>query len=158
MTVPLPRKEVFRFFENPRNLKEITPPQLSFQVTSPGEIEMRSGASIDYTIRWLGLPMKWRTRITGYHPPLFFVDEQVLGPYKLWRHRHDFDEADGVSTISDRVEYELPMGAIGRVAHGIIVGRQLKGIFAYRQRAITRILGVPGIHFTDPQIVNLGTA
>jgi ligand-binding SRPBCC domain-containing protein len=119
---------------------------------------MRSGALIDYNIRWLGLPMKWRTRITVYQPPLFFVDEQVLGPYKLWRHSHDFDEVDGVSTISDRVEYELPMGTIGRLAHGVIVGRQLREIFAYRQRAIARILGVPGIRFTDPQIVNLGTA
>jgi ligand-binding SRPBCC domain-containing protein len=158
MMVPLPRQEVFKFFENPRNLQEITPPQLSFIVTTPGEIEMRSGALIDYNIRWLGLPMKWRTRITGYQPPLFFVDEQVRGPYKLWRHRHDFDEVDGVSTISDRVEYELPMGVIGRAAHSVIVGRQLMGIFAYRQRAIARVLGVPGVRFTDPRIVSLGTS
>ena len=155
MTAPLPLDDVFRFFENPRNLARITPPQLSFRVTTAGDIEMRRGLEIDYTIRWLGLPLPWRTRITEYQPPRCFVDEQLRGPYKLWRHRHDFQEMNGVSVIADRVEYELPMGFLGRIAHGVIVGRQLKGIFAYRQRAIAAILGIPGVRFTLPEIAAL---
>ena len=157
MTVPLPLGEVFQFFEDPRNLARITPPELNFRVSTAGKIEMRTGALIDYTIRWLGLPLKWRTRITAYEPPQFFVDEQLEGPYKLWRHRHDFREVDGASRISDCVEYELPLGILGRVAHALVVGRQLRGIFAYRQRAIASILGVPGIQFTDPEIATPGT-
>jgi len=64
MTIRKPLEEVFKFFQDPRNLARITPPELGFQVTTPGPIEMRKGAEIDYTIRWLGLPMKWRTLIT----------------------------------------------------------------------------------------------
>src|SRR5579871_807004 len=101
MTVPMAISDVFRFFEDPRNLARITPQNLSFTVDTPGEIAMREGAEIDYTIRWLGLPMRWRTLITGYGPPQFFVDEQIRGPYKLWRHRHDFKEVNGETVISD---------------------------------------------------------
>jgi len=155
MTAPMPVAQVFEFFEDPRNLARITPPQLSFRVTSEGAIEMREGAMIDYTIRWLGLPMRWRTLITSYRPPKFFVDEQIRGPYRLWRHRHDFREVDGNTIIDDRVEYQLPMGILGRIANRLVVARQLKGIFAYRQRAIAAILDVPGIRFTDPQIAVL---
>ena len=119
---------------------------------------MRKDALIDYQIRWLSVPLKWRTLITDYQPPHCFVDEQLRGPYKLWRHNHGFEEANGVTVISDRVEYELPWGILGRVAHVVVVGRQLQDIFAYRQRAITRILGVPGVRFTHPVIRTLAVS
>jgi ligand-binding SRPBCC domain-containing protein len=162
MQAPLPLDEVFRFFEDPLNLARITPPELGLVVQTPHPIEMRpiemrQGAIIDYRIRWLGLPVSWRTRITEYQQGQYFVDEQILGPFKLWRHRHDFQHVDGASVISDRVEYQLPVGIFGRIAHALIVGRQLKGIFAYRQRAIAKIFGVPGIRFTEPEIATLGT-
>lgn len=157
MEAPLPLDRVFAFFEDPSNLARITPPNLGFVVQTPGPIEMRKGAVIDYTMRWLGIPVKWRTLITEYQPGKCFVDEQTRGPYQLWRHRHDFKSVDGTSLISDRVEYQLPMGVFGRLAHGLILGRQLKGIFAYRQRAIARIFAVPGIRFTEPEIRILET-
>jgi len=156
MEAPAGLEEVFKFFEDPRNLARITPPSLNFKVKTAGKIEMRKGAEIQYTIRWLGLPMRWKTLISDYAPPRFFVDEQLSGPYKLWRHRHDFKVENGRTVISDRVEYELPMGILGRMAHAFMVGRQLRGIFAYRQRAIAGILAVPGVRFTDPVIGTLG--
>jgi ligand-binding SRPBCC domain-containing protein len=156
MQVPLPLEVVFKFFEDPHNLARITPPNLSFKVTTR-DVEMREGALIDYEIRWLRLPMRWRTRITLYQPPQSFQDEQLRGPYKLWRHHHGFREVNGAAVISDRVEYELPWGILGQMAHALIVGRQLRGIFAYRQRAIAAILGVPGVKSTDPIIRPLAT-
>ena len=74
MEAPLPLGVVFKFFEDPRNLARITPPDLNLKVTT-GNVEMQKGASIDYEIHWLGLPMKWRTLITEYQPPHSFQDE-----------------------------------------------------------------------------------
>ena len=137
----MPIDRVFRFFEEPRNLTLITPPWLRFVIRGPGEIEMRRGAHIDYTIRWLGLPMGWTSVISEYDPPHSFADEQVRGPYSYWHHRHEF-VSDGEGTIvSDRVHYSLPLGQLGRIAHALIVKRQLLAIFRYRQRAIARLLG-----------------
>jgi ligand-binding SRPBCC domain-containing protein len=140
MSVPVSLQEAFAFFEDPRNLARITPPWLNFRITSPEPIVMRKGAEIKYQIRWLGLPFNWKTVITQYEPPFFFVDEQAAGPYAYWRHRHDFKPTEYGALVSDRVDYALPLGLLGRLAHGLGVRAQLQGIFDYRQNALAGIL------------------
>ena len=83
MSVPVSLREAFAFFENPDNLARITPAWLNFRITSPQPLQMRKGAEIDYQIRWLGVAFNWKTIITEYEPPFFFVDEQAAGPYRL---------------------------------------------------------------------------
>lgn len=136
-----PLAEAFAVFENPHNLAEITPPWLDFQITSPGKVVMRRGAEIDYRVRWLGMPLKWKTRITEYEPPYQFIDLQLRGPYVLWRHLHTFIEDRDETVVGDEVRYVLPFGPLGWLAHQAIVAEQLIGIFEYRQKALARLLG-----------------
>ncbi len=138
--LPLPMAEVFAFFEDPRNLARITPPWLSFRIIDPDSVEMRLGARLEYTIRWLGLPLRWTTVITGYHPPFFFEDSQMRGPYARWVHQHRFREADGGTWVEDQVSYRLPFGVLGRLAHPLLVRQQLRGIFEYRAKSIQDLL------------------
>jgi hypothetical protein len=140
MLSPASLAGTFSVFENPHNLARITPPWLNFRILT-GALEMRQGAVIDYTIRWLGLPVPWRTLISAYEPPHHFVDEQIRGPYRLWRHRHTFEPAARGTLVLDRVEYALPLGALGRAAHGLLVGYQLREIFRYRQEALKQFFG-----------------
>jgi len=144
MSVPVSLQEAFAFFENPHNLARITPPwlklTLNFRIASPERIQMRKGARIDYQIHWLGLPLKWTTVITEYEPPFFFVDEQAAGPYAYWRHRHDFKPTEYGTLVCDRVDYALPFGPLGRLAHRLAVRTQLQEIFDYRQNALAGIL------------------
>ena len=140
MTAPVPLARVFEFFEDARNLEKITPPWLNFRIVNPDGIRMRAGAEIDYVIRWMGVPMKWKTVIAEYDPPHRFVDEQARGPYSLWHHEHTFEETAGGVLIRDRVDYRLPLGWAGRIAHAVLVKRQLLEIFRYRQRTIAQIL------------------
>jgi ligand-binding SRPBCC domain-containing protein len=155
MTVPLPVAEVFSFFEDARNLGRITPPWLNFRIVNPEGIRMRPGAEIDYVIGWMGVPMKWKTVIREYQPPHRFVDEQARGPYSLWHHEHTFEETAAGVVIRDRVDYRLPLGFLGRIAHAVTVRRQLQAIFRYRQAAIAGIFQVPGITFDEPTIATL---
>lgn len=137
--LPRSRAEVFPFFEDARNLERITPPFLRFYVTTEGAISMRPGAVIDYRLSLFGLPFPWRTEITHFDPPNSFVDVQVRGPYRLWRHTHTFlDEGSGTRMI-DRVEYQLPFGPLGSLAHALFVERTLRRIFAYRATIIGEI-------------------
>jgi ligand-binding SRPBCC domain-containing protein len=140
MPVPVALQDAFEFFKDPHNLARITPPWLDFRITSPGPVRMRKGAEIAYQIRWLGLPINWKSVITEYEPPFFFVDEQASGPYALWRHRHDFKPSEYGALVSDLVEYAMPLGPLGRLAHRITVRRQLQEIFDYRQQALAGIL------------------
>ncbi|HEY6100342.1 MAG TPA: SRPBCC family protein, partial [Anaeromyxobacter sp.] len=97
-------------------------------------------------IRWLVFVLAWVTRITRFDPPREFQDVQEKGPYRSWIHTHTFEAGPGGAgvTMRDRVEYALPFGFLGRIAHAIVVRRQLAGIFEYRRRAIEEIFGRPG--------------
>jgi ligand-binding SRPBCC domain-containing protein len=96
--------------------------------------------------------MRWKTLITEFIPPVLFVDEQVEGRYKQSRHRHTFAETGPGTRVGDRVDYSLPMGIAGRLAHGLLVGRQLRQIFAYRQRKLSEIFDGATLQTVEPSI------
>ena len=125
------------------------PVGLNFRVLTP-KLEMRRGAEIDYTIRWLGLPLRRKTLIAACDPPRQFVDRQARGPFLLWRHTHTSRETAAGTEVRDQVDYPLPLRLLGRVAHALAVKRQLLGIFRCRQHRIAAILAVPCIVCGEP--------
>jgi ligand-binding SRPBCC domain-containing protein len=140
-TVPRPVDEVFAFFSKAENLQELTPPWLHFHILSVDPAPVRKGTLIRYSLRWRIFPIHWTTEILEWDPPYSFVDVQLKGPYKLWRHEHRF-KAEGTSTvISDRVQYRLPFGPLGWIAHMLKVRRDVETIFAYRTQVVNRIFG-----------------
>jgi hypothetical protein len=132
--VARPLERVFPFFERPENLALITPPSLGFRVVTPGPVPMAEGTVIDYRIRLAGLPVRWRSVISAYEPPRFFVDEQLLGPYAYWRHEHRFEPLSGATRFVDDVYYRLPSlpPGVGCLARELFVAPYLERIFDYR--------------------------
>lgn len=137
--VPRPRAEVFAFFADAHNLERITPPALRFRILTPAPIAMRTGARIDYRLSLFGVPFRWRTLIEAFEPESRFVDVQLAGPYRRWRHTHTFAEVPGGTLVGDRVEYALPLGRPGDLLGGWLVRRQLEAIFDHRRVAIERL-------------------
>jgi len=127
--VPRPRDEVFSFFADAVNLDAITPPWLQFQTVRSAPIEIGAGTIIDHRLRIRGIPIRWRSKITVWEPPQRFVDEQVRGPYRLWRHEHEFEERDGGTLVRDRVQYAVLFDFL---VHELLVRRDVEKIFAYR--------------------------
>jgi ligand-binding SRPBCC domain-containing protein len=134
--LPVPPDEAFRFFDRPENLADITPAELGFRILTPSPIAMKEGALIDYTIRVLGIPVRWTTLITQYDPPRGFVDQQLKGPYSFWHHTHAFRAVKGGTEMTDTVQYLLPFGPIGSLVHSLAVRRKLEAIFEHRSRVI----------------------
>jgi ligand-binding SRPBCC domain-containing protein len=143
LLLPAPRERVFEFFATPENLAAITPRWLGLTLLTPAPIVMAAGTVLDYRIRWLGLPFRWRSLIREYDPPYRFVDVQVIGPYTRWEHRHMFLEEEGGTVVEDRVTYRLPLGPLGVLAHRLCARRQLEAIFAYRQERLCSLLASP---------------
>ena len=136
---PLP--EVFNFFSQAENLEELTPPWLNFKILKAEPQPVQQGTLIDYSLRVHGIPLRWRSEIVEWEPPHRFVDLQLRGPYKLWRHEHRFEDHDGGTLISDRVELALPLGVLGRMVYKIKVRSDVQEIFAFRKGKISSIFG-----------------
>jgi len=141
--VPLPRPDVFSFFADARNLEAITPRFLRFQILPPVPSSIETGTRIDYRLSLFGVPFRWRTRIAAWEPGFRFVDVQERGPFALWHHTHAFADVEGGTLVSDQVEYRLPLGALGDLAHPIMVGRTLSRVFDHRRDRVAELLGAP---------------
>ncbi|HFK5528905.1 SRPBCC family protein [Elizabethkingia anophelis] len=127
-------EEVWDFFSSPLNLSKITPQDMKFIVLSDlKNTPIYEGMEIDYLVSpVLGIPLKWKTRITQVNYQKSFTDLQVKGPYRYWNHYHEFIENDKGVLMKDSVNYELPFGLLGKLAHSLFVHKRLKSIFEFR--------------------------
>jgi ligand-binding SRPBCC domain-containing protein len=134
-------EEVFPFFADAFNLEQITPPWLRFRVLTARPIAVGEGTLIDYRLRLHRVPLRWHTRITDWDPPHRFSDEQLSGPYRVWRHLHTFEPLEGGGTIArDRVEYRMRGGPVVQsLAQRALVERDLRAIFEYRRQRLAEI-------------------
>jgi ligand-binding SRPBCC domain-containing protein len=133
-------EEVWDFISSPKNLKEITPDYMGFDITSENLPEkMCPGMIISYKVRpLLGIPMTWVTEITHVEDKRYFVDEQRVGPYSIWHHQHMIETHENGVMMTDIVSYKPPLGFLGSIANALFIRRQLEGIFAYREIALKK--------------------
>jgi ligand-binding SRPBCC domain-containing protein len=141
--VPAAIGKCWEFFSDPRNLSKITPPGLDFRVTSDVPSAIRPGLLIEYRVRPLfGLALTWVSEITHVEKGRYFVDEQRIGPYRIWHHEHFFHELeDGRTEITDLVHYAPPFGWIGELFRPLLVVPALEKIFAFREKAVREQFG-----------------
>ncbi len=125
------------FIQDPRNLNRITPPDMSFKIVSDLPDVMYNGLLITYKVKlpFLGY-QTWVSEIKHIVEGESFIDEQRFGPYKFWYHEHKLEQANEGVRMSDRVTYDLPFGAAGRLTAGAFVRKQLNKIFDYREAAV----------------------
>ncbi len=129
---------IWDFVSSPKNLKEITPDYMLFQITSEELKEkMYPGMIISYKVSpMFNIKMNWVTEITQVKDKHFFIDEQRMGPYKMWHHQHFFEEQDNGVMMTDIVTYIPPFGILGDVANRLFINNQLEGIFNYRSNVL----------------------
>ena len=141
--IPATISKVWDFISSPENLKAITPPHMGFTVTSKiGKEGMYLGMIITYKVSpLLGIKLNWMTEITQVKDQEYFVDEQRMGPYKMWHHQHKIEAIPGGVLMKDIVTYQPPFGIIGAIANSLLIKKQLREIFAYRTKAIENIFG-----------------
>ena len=128
----------WEFFSSPFNLSKITPKDMGFVVMSDlGNEPIYEGMQITYTVSpLLKIPMKWKSKITQVVFQKSFTDVQEKGPYKYWNHFHEFVANEKGVLIRDTVDYELPFGFLGSIAHKILVKKKLESIFDYRYQIL----------------------
>ncbi len=149
--IPRPKEEVFAFFCDPYNLCKITPEWMLFHIVSMQPPTIGQGTIINYRLRWMGMPIRWRTLIDEWEPGRKFVDTALISPYILWHHTHTFEPVSEGILMTDRVRYRLPFGPLGILAHRIMVQRQLDEIFDYRIQRIAELLCDGQVYLHPPK-------
>lgn len=133
--VPWPVDVVWRFFSNAENLSVLTPPEAAFE-SGPVDGPVYPGQILSHRVRILpGLKLTWVTEILHVDPGKSFMDGQESGPFRFWRHRHEFEAVPGGTAVRDTVHWALPLDPFSRVARPM-VRHQLKSLFAYREQAL----------------------
>ena len=135
--------QIWDFISSPRNLKEITPDYMGFDITSKDTPDsMYPGLIITYKVSpLLGIKTNWMTEITQVREKEFFIDEQRIGPYKLWHHQHFVEEIEGGVLMRDIVTYQPPFGFLGAMMNSLVIQKKLKEIFDYRFKAVEQKFG-----------------
>ena len=156
--VPATMQQAWDFFSDPRNLSQITPPDVEFKMLySSGSGKMYAGQIIRYTISVLpGIKVHWVTEITHVNEPHHFIDVQRYGPYAFWHHQHAFREVPGGVEMIDEVNYAIPFGWFGRIANTVFVARKLMKIFDYRRAVIDRVFQNSGNLASDKESLESG--
>jgi ligand-binding SRPBCC domain-containing protein len=136
--LPISLEQAWEFFSTPKNLAKITPAHMGFNILYiSGGDKAYAGQIIRYYISILpGIKVQWVTEITQVKELSYFIDEQRFGPYALWHHQHHFKEVPGGVEMTDEVNYAIPLGPLGRLAHFIFVGREVNRIFDHRFKVL----------------------
>ena len=140
--IPATKEAVWDFISSPSNLKEITPDYMGFEIKGTLPEKMYPGMFIEYKVSpVLGIKMTWVTEITHVDEGKFFVDEQRVGPYRIWHHQHHIEEIEGGILMHDIIDYQPPFGLLGDIANSLFIRKQLDEIFAYRTIAVEKRFG-----------------
>ncbi len=91
-----PLSEIWEFFSRPENLNKLTDQEMEFKIiTDVSGVEMYPGMFVEYKVSpFPGISMRWVTEITEIQKGRYFIDEQRIGPYKIWHHEHHFEETE----------------------------------------------------------------
>lgn len=143
--IPASLDQIWDFISSPANLKHITPPYMGFDVRSTHlPAKMYAGMIIVYRVSpLLGIKTTWVTEITHVQNLTYFVDEQRVGPYKMWHHQHHIEAVEGGVLMTDIVDYQPPLGFLGAIANKLIIRNTLEEIFSFRTKKLEELFGKP---------------
>ena len=135
--LPITLDEAWKFFATPKNLNEVTPDDMVFEIISELPDTMYAGLLINYRLKpMFNIPINWCTEITHIQEKEYFVDEQRKGPYRIWHHEHHFKTVDGGVLMTDILHYDVGKWIFGRIAAKLFVDEKVKSIFEYRNRTL----------------------
>lgn len=136
ITLPVSARRAFAYHDRRGALQRLIPPWETMTVEHSDE-SLEVGSEVQLKTSLMGVPLRLVAKHTRYEPPRLFEDQQESGPFAYWKHRHEFAASgDEYSTLTDRIEYQLPLGAVGKWFGSGIARRKIESMFAYRHRVV----------------------
>ena len=139
--VKAPLERVWDFHADPMALPRVMTGPVKMDVLHVDR-PLAPGGRIHTMMRVGPFKQRWNLMLKAREPMKFFTDEQIAGegPMKRWTHTHAFEPAAGGTRVIDRLEYELPLGVLGKIAGALVGNLTMRIMFASRARATRRLL------------------
>ena len=135
--MPASAEAVFDWHEAAGAFEQLTPSWEHVRVIRH-EGGIRDGARVSLRVGPAPFSVRWDLEHLDYQHGRSFTDLQRRGPFRYWRHVHRMiPQGPNACVLEDTIEYELPLGGLGRLFGRPFVQRKLKRLFAYRH-AVTR--------------------
>lgn len=138
--VPFSPPHVFAWHERPGAFERFNPPWRPVRVVkSPASL--RDGAQVAIQLPILGpIALRWELSHRDYRENAQFCDEQVRGPFRVWKHQHLFiPEGASSCRMRDEIYYQPPLGLSPLIP---LVNRELQRLFHFRHMALTTDLSL----------------
>ncbi|MCC6676507.1 MAG: SRPBCC family protein [Phycisphaerales bacterium] len=104
-----------------------------------------SGDTVTWRARHLGFWRHLTSRVTVMDRPRLFVDEQVRGAFRFFRHEHRFEElSPGLTGLTDTFEFGSPCGALGHTANAMFLTRYMRSLLSGHQQRLRAALESDG--------------
>ena len=130
-------ERVFAFHESPDAFERLQPPWQETEIIQP-PASLEVGTKVVLRVK---VGPFWQTMVAEhveYEPGKMFADSLVKGPFAKWLHRHIVTpRGENACVLTDDIEYELPLGVLGRVLGGGFARKNLERLFEYRHQ-VTR--------------------
>lgn len=97
------------------------------------------GETVTWRARHFGVRFTMTSRITALQRPGRFVDEQIRGPFRSFRHEHLFEEdGDGGTVMTDTISLASPV--LGALAERLVLVPYLHRLIVQRNRHLVDAL------------------
>jgi ligand-binding SRPBCC domain-containing protein len=135
-----PATDAFRWHEQPGALAALTPATLVRIEQQEGGIG--DGGRVTVSIGLGRARIRWSMRHYGYIKGRRFCDEQVAGPFAVWRHAHLFESLSPRETLyEDRIDFTVARRqTLNRLA-ATVLRPLLRIAFAQRHRVVRTAIG-----------------
>jgi ligand-binding SRPBCC domain-containing protein len=140
--IPLGINAAWNFFSKPDNLKKIMPEGTRF-ITSPlNGAPLYAGQIIKYKLHTrFGVTIEWISEIVEVEEKKYFIDEQLKGPFKYWRHQHFFIEIPGGIIMTDIIQYRCRLGFAAAFINALYFRRRVNQIYDHRAEQLVKLFG-----------------
>lgn len=92
------------------------------------------------TVTWkgkhFGVYLTHQSLISEMNFPTYFVDEQLKGQFKNFKHQHFFEQKENYVEVTDILEYETPFGIFGKLFDKILLKKHLTNFIIHRNAVL----------------------
>lgn len=134
--MPVSAEELFAWHARPGAFERLLPPWEHVELRSAVR-SLSNGERAEFVIPVGPFRRRWIAEHHALTDGVGFRDTQIIGPFARWEHTHRMtpaEAANSASWLEDRIRYDVPLGAIGRILLGGYIRKSLERTFAYRHR------------------------